>query len=106
MFSKPTFVSTSSDILEAEYLQSRTRLRWARTALSALLLTSALAIVGASGHTLQEYKHTIYLNKILPFEVWPWNLDDRGTRALLGAGVIIAIGSLAELAVGLVPSVC
>jgi hypothetical protein len=106
MPSVPRFSTMSADFLEADYLVRRARQRQARIAVSVLLLGSSLAVVGCSGNTLIVYKDTKNFDPFsLPF-IWPANFDDRSAKAMLGAGVVVAVGSIALLGTLLMPSVC
>ncbi|KAH0541981.1 hypothetical protein FGG08_003613 [Glutinoglossum americanum] len=105
MFSAPPRFSTSSvDFEEADYLVRRARQRQARIAVSILLLGSALAVVGCSGNTLVVYKNTKNFNLYSLPSIWPSNFDDRSVKATLGAGVVVAVGSIAVLVSLLTPS--
>ncbi|KAI9783062.1 MAG: hypothetical protein M1839_004231 [Geoglossum umbratile] len=104
MFSRPRFSTTSADLLETDYLVRRSRQRQARIAISAFLLASAAAVIACSANSLMIYQDTNDFEKYYLPPVWPSNFDDRSTRAMLGAGTVVAIGSLAVLGSVLMPS--
>ena len=111
MFSKPRFSTTSADFLEADYLVRRSRQRQARIAVSTFLLASAVAVVACSANSLMIYKDTsdfdtIDSEKYYLSLAWPSNFDGRGTQAMLGAGTVVSLGSIAVLGSVLMPSVC
>src|SRR5579862_607915 len=105
MFCKSRFSTTSADFLEADYLVRRSRQRQARIAVSVVLLASAAAVIACSANSLVIYKGTNDFEKYGLPPVWPSNFDDRDTQAMLGAGAVVALGSIAVLGSVLMPSV-
>ncbi|KAI9766895.1 MAG: hypothetical protein M1840_006192 [Geoglossum simile] len=104
MFCKSRFSTTSADFLEADYLVRRSRQRQARVAVSVFLLTGAIAIIACSANSLGIYEGTNDFEKYGLPSVWPISFDNRGTRAMIGAGAVVALGSIAVLGSVLMPS--
>ncbi len=104
MISQDHFIPTDQDVLEAEYLIKRNRLRYVRIALFALVLVSSLAIVGCTAHPLLVY-HRSHAQVDWWLPLWPQHFDLRPTHALVAAASAIAGMSLLVLEVSLVPSV-
>lgn len=95
---------SASSAQESAYLRQAGLLRWARLALSVLLLSVGMVIVGCEGHALHAYNMTALEGGFF-LPLWPANTDLRPTTGTIAAGAIIIFSSLLYFLIALIPSV-
>jgi hypothetical protein len=96
--------SASSRSEEAWLVHSR-RLRWARLALSFLIMACAVGALGCSGAAYHAYRSTL-LGPEWHLRLWPVDLDLRPTLVVLGSAAVVTVASGLYLGLALWPSVC
>ncbi|KAI9842689.1 MAG: hypothetical protein M1837_006974 [Sclerophora amabilis] len=103
MHSQSYYIDTSTDEHEAQYLITRSRIRWLRCGLTVLIVATALSIVGCLAHTFHVF-HQTNLSPDWWLPLWPQSIDTRPTTALLSSSCVIACLSLVLLTASLIPS--
>ncbi|KPI42843.1 uncharacterized protein AB675_2005 [Cyphellophora attinorum] len=94
--------SASSRSEEAWLVQSR-RLRWARLALSVLIMACAVGALGCSGAAYHAYRSTL-LGPEWHLRLWPVDLDLRPALVVLGSAAVVGVASGLYLVLALWPS--
>lgn len=94
---------SASSAQESAYLRHASLLRWARLALSVLLISIGAIVVGCEGHALHQYNMTALEGGFF-LPLWPANTDLRPTTGVIAAGAVVILSSLMYFLVALIPS--
>lgn len=88
---------------ETVYLRTTSYLRYARLAISVLLLATAATAIGLESDIIARYNHT-HLATAWHLSLWPTDLNLKPTLLILAAGAITVLLSLIAVILALTPS--
>ena len=95
---------TTDDIIAAQNLRCARWLHILRISINAFTLAASIAVVACAASSLRSYSQShVDPEWLLP--LWPLHVDLRPSHAVLACGIIVAIFSLAYMAVAFVPLV-